>query len=337
VSDPFGSADEAIRLQGVSKSFGSVVAVSDVSLTIKEGEFFSMLGPSGSGKTTVLRLIAGFEKPDLGQIELFGQAVDHLPPFIRPVNTVFQDYALFPHMTVGENVGYGLRVKGVSRNERSRQVEEVLNLVRLSGFESRKPSELSGGQKQRVALARSLVLKPKALLLDEPLGALDQKLREEMQIELRQIQREVGITFVLVTHDQVEALSLSDRIAVFSAGNIEQIGSPEEIYQEPASQFVAQFVGTCNLFEPAESHAFFGTRDLTVLRPENIQIAIDGEIEAQVVEVAFQGAQNRYLVATVQGKELVVTVPSEPGRVQHQKGQSIRLRVDKEKLTRLNH
>ncbi len=242
----------AVRLVDVRRSYGDVHAVAGVDLEIAQGEFFTMLGPSGSGKTTTLRLIAGFEQPDAGLIELGGVDVTQTPPFERDVNTVFQDYALFPHMTVGENVEYGLRVKGVGRTERRAKVEEALALVRLPGLATRRPAQLSGGQRQRVALARALVNGPKVLLLDEPLGALDLKLRQEMQIELKRIQREVsagGITFVFVTHDQDEALTMSDRIAVFNEGRIEQIGTPAEIYEHPETEFVAGFVGISNVLE----------------------------------------------------------------------------------------
>ena len=235
---------------GVRKSYGDVAAVDGVDLEVASGEFFTLLGPSGSGKTTTLRLIAGFERPDAGRIELAGSDVTGTPPYLRDVNTVFQDYALFPHMTVGENVAYGLRVKGIARAERRKRVDEILNVVRLPGLGDRKPAQLSGGQRQRVALARALVNHPQVLLLDEPLGALDLKLRQEMQIELKRIQRavsEVGITFVYVTHDQEEALTMSDRIAVMSGGHVEQIATPERMYEEPETVFVADFLGVSNL------------------------------------------------------------------------------------------
>ena len=239
----------AITLTDLHKSYGDVHAVAGVDLEIAQGEFFTMLGPSGSGKTTMLRLIAGFERPDAGPVELRGADVTDRPPYDRDVNTVFQDYALFPHMTVAENVEYGLRVKGRRKAERRRSAGEVLEMVRLAGLGERKPRQLSGGQRQRVALARAIVNEPKVLLLDEPLGALDLKLRQEMQIELKRIQREVGITFVYVTHDQEEALTMSDRIAVFNEGRIEQIGTPVEIYDTPSTEFVAGFVGVSNLIE----------------------------------------------------------------------------------------
>ena len=233
----------AVSFQNVSRHFGPVRAVDDVTLTIASGEFFAMLGPSGSGKTTCLRLIAGFEQPTNGHIEIFGETAEGLPPYRRNVNTVFQDYALFPHMTILENVGYGLMVKGVSRAQREKKALEALALVELKGFDARRPSQLSGGQRQRVALARALVNEPKVLLLDEPLGALDLKLREQMQVELKALQRNLGITFVFVTHDQGEALSMADRVAIFNEGKIVQVGAPQEIYERPRTRFVADFVG----------------------------------------------------------------------------------------------
>src|SRR4051812_6183333 len=251
---PVREADTAastpdIRLTGVRKLYGDVVAVDGVDLDIRRGEFFTLLGPSGSGKTTCLRMIAGFERPDEGSIELAGDDVSRLPPAERDVNTVFQDYALFPHMSVGENVAYGLKVRKVAKADRAQRVEEALGMVRLESFGDRRPSQLSGGQRQRVALARALVNRPRVLLLDEPLGALDLKLRQQLQIELKRIQHEVGITFVYVTHDQDEALTMSDRIAVMSEGRIAQIGTPEEVYDRPRSPFVAGFVGVSNLLE----------------------------------------------------------------------------------------
>src|SRR6476661_3081321 len=260
----------AIELRGLSKHFGEVRAVDELDLEIEHGEFFSMLGPSGSGKTTVLRLIAGFEQPTSGTITLDGVDVSGRPPFARDVNTVFQDYAIFPHMSVRQNVEYGLRVKKVPRADRRRRAEEALATVRLEGYADRRPHQLSGGQRQRVALARALVNRPKVLLLDEPLGALDLKLRREMQIELKAIQREVGITFVFVTHDQEEALTMSDRLAVFNQGRIEQVGPPAEVYEHPQSEFIAGFVGVSNVIER-------DGRRYTV-RPEKINILLDGEL-----------------------------------------------------------
>jgi putative spermidine/putrescine transport system ATP-binding protein len=290
-----------VRLIGVRKAYGDVVAVDGVDLEIEEGEFFTMLGPSGSGKTTTLRLIAGFERPDEGSIELHGADVTGRAPYERDVNTVFQDYALFPHMSVAENVGYGLRVKGVAKRERSERVAEALRMVRLPDVGSRKPVQLSGGQRQRIALARSLVNRPRVLLLDEPLGALDLKLRQEMQIELKRIQQEVGLTFVYVTHDQEEALTMSDRLAVFNGGRIEQIGAPADVYERPATEFVAGFVGVSNVLER-------GGRRFTV-RPEKILMHFDetGEGEAGAVrEVVYVGMFTRYIVELTAGGELTV-------------------------------
>jgi len=277
----------AIRLSKVAKSFGEVKAVDGVDLEIADGEFFAMLGPSGSGKTTVLRLIAGFELPDSGVIEIDGVDVSQTPPFNRDVNTVFQDYALFPHMTVLENVEYGLKVKKVGKEERQVRARTALLRVKLEGYEARKPAQLSGGQRQRVALARALVNEPKVLLLDEPLGALDLQLRHEMQIELKELQRDVGITFIFVTHDQEEALTMADRIAVFHAGNIVQMGTAREIYEEPNSEFVAGFVGISNLLH----------RDQKVIsiRPEKIKLGQVGDrvYSGLVASVMFLGALTR--------------------------------------------
>src|ERR671910_302236 len=273
--DLMPDSQPAIRLTGLTKEFGAVTAVDHVDLEIAAGEFFSMLGPSGSGKTTVLRLIAGFEQPTSGTIELFGQDVTKRAPFDRDVNTVFQDYALFPHMSVLENVAYGLRVRGIGRKERAERAMRALAAVRLEQMASRKPSQLSGGQRQRVALARAAVGEPKVLLLDEPLGALDLKLREQMQVELKQIQRDLGITFIFVTHDQEEALTLSDRIAVFNAGRIEQLGTPRELYEQPASRFVADFVGTSNLFDAGRSSSLIGREGEHTIRPEKLNLSLE--------------------------------------------------------------
>jgi len=267
---PSGTPEEvAVRLDGVTKRFGDVVAVDAVELEVMQGEFFSMLGPSGSGKTTCLRMIAGFEAPTSGRIVLHGEDVTRLAPYERDVNTVFQDYALFPHMTVGENVEYGLRVKGVPRAERRDRVQEALRMVRLEGFDRRRTSQLSGGQRQRVALARALINQPAVLLLDEPLGALDLKLRQEMQIELKAIQQRVGLTFVYVTHDQEEALTMSDRLAVFSHGRVEQIGTPAEVYEQPVSPFVAGFVGTSNTLSGPVARQVTGQDATITVRPES--------------------------------------------------------------------
>jgi putative spermidine/putrescine transport system ATP-binding protein len=303
----------AIRLVGLRKSFGAVEAVAGVDLDIADGEFFSMLGPSGSGKTTVLRMIAGFEAPTGGRVELSGRDVTRLAPFERDVNTVFQDYALFPHLNVSQNVEYGLRVRKVGRSDREQRAAQALHTVRLEGFGTRRPAELSGGQRQRVALARALVNRPRVLLLDEPLGALDLKLREEMQVELKAIQREVGITFVFVTHDQEEALTMSDRVAVFNHGRIEQVGVPAEVYERPASPFVAGFVGTSNLLTGATAEQILGRTGTFSIRPEKIHLRLDGsgtdagEIVAagRVAEVSYAGPATRFLVDLDAGVRLV--------------------------------
>ncbi len=304
----------AIRFEGVSRHFGEVRAVDNVSMDIGDGEFFSMLGPSGSGKTTCLRLIAGFERPDSGRILLYGQDVSGLPPYERPVNTVFQDYALFPHMTVGDNIAYGLMLKKVPREERQKRVDEMLDLVRLPGLFWRKPSQLSGGQRQRVALARALINHPRVLLLDEPLGALDLKLRQQMQIELKSIQRSVGITFIFVTHDQEEALTMSDRIAVFNEGRIEQIGTPAEMYEHPVTPFVAGFVGISNLLSGGLAEKITGSPQRFSIRPEKIRLApVDSSPEpgtytvlGKVRDVIYLGLFTRYLVEVEGGADLVV-------------------------------
>jgi putative spermidine/putrescine transport system ATP-binding protein len=299
------SATADIRLRGVRKTYGDVVAVAGIDLEVAHGEFFTLLGPSGSGKTTTLRMIAGFELPDSGTIELGGRDVGDLPPYDREVNTVFQDYALFPHMTVGQNVEYGMRVRKVPKDERARRRDEALEMVRLGDYGARKPSELSGGQRQRVALARSIVNRPRVLLLDEPLGALDLKLREQMQVELKEIQGEVRITFVYVTHDQDEALTMSDRIAVFNDGRIEQVGTPAEVYESPANPFVSGFVGVSNVLER-------DGRKFTV-RPEKIRLLGSGEPPddlhtegGRVRDVSYAGMITRYLIALDAGGELQV-------------------------------
>ncbi len=299
-------ADADVRLTGLRKRYGSVDAVAGVDLEIARGEFFTMLGPSGSGKTTTLRLIAGFEQPDEGTIALRGRDVSALRPYARDVNTVFQDYALFPHMTVGQNVEYGLRIKKVPKPERRRRAAQALELVRLGDHGTRKPAQLSGGQRQRVALARAIVNEPQVLLLDEPLGALDLKLRQEMQVELKAIQRDVGITFVYVTHDQEEALTMSDRLAVFNAGRIEQVGPPAEVYEHPASSFIAGFVGVSNVLERDGRHF--------TVRPEKVRWLADGEpatdglhVETGVVrDVSYAGMVTRYTVVLDRGGELQV-------------------------------
>jgi putative spermidine/putrescine transport system ATP-binding protein len=304
----------AVRFRGVSRHFGEVRAVDEVDLDIYDGEFFSMLGPSGSGKTTCLRLVAGFEQPTAGSIELYGQEMVGVPPFLRDVNTVFQDYALFPHMTVGDNVAYGLMVKGVPQKERVKQVREMLEMVQLSGMENRRPNQLSGGQRQRVALARALVNHPRVLLLDEPLGALDLKLRQQMQMELKAIQHRVGITFIFVTHDQEEALTMSDRIAVFNHGKIEQIGTPADIYERPATEFVAGFVGTSNILRGETARRILGRDVLCAIRPEKIHLApVDIApppdsrcVTGTIKDVIYLGINTRYVVDMDSGGELIV-------------------------------
>ena len=336
----------AIRFENVSRHFGDVKAVDQVNLEIRDAEFFSMLGPSGSGKTTCLRMIAGFDRPTAGNIFLYGQNVSDLPPYERDVNTVFQDYALFPHMNVGDNIAYGLMVKNVPKAERIKRVEEMLELVRLSGFVERKPSQLSGGQRQRVALARALINHPKVLLLDEPLGALDLKLRQQMQVELKAIQERVGITFIFVTHDQEEALTMSDRIAVFNEGRIQQVGTPSEIYERPASPFVAGFVGTSNLVSGEIANRITGSEEIFSIRPEKIHLdstnsepekdmlCIDGVIR----DVVYLGLFTRYLVEIEGGSDLVVIVQNLETTsmdVLSAKGQKVRLYWHKDHISRV--
>ncbi|OCJ02594.1 polyamine ABC transporter ATP-binding protein [Rhizobium sp. AC44/96] len=298
----------AVRFQQVSRHFGQVRAVDSVDLEIAPGEFFAMLGPSGSGKTTCLRLIAGFEQPTGGHIEIFGETAEGIPPYRRNVNTVFQDYALFPHLNILDNVAYGLMVKGVAKAERTKAAEQALELVKLPGYGARKPGQLSGGQRQRVALARALVNKPKVLLLDEPLGALDLKLREQMQEELKSLQRALGITFVFVTHDQGEALSMADRVAVFNNGGIVQEGTPHDIYRRPKTRFVADFVGSSNVIAPDLMTALGGEKRWASLRPEAIHVTGDG-VEARVENASFLGAATRLTVAT-KGTRLHVMLPA---------------------------
>ena len=321
-------AEIDVRVAGLRKRYGDVTAVDGVDLEIQRGEFFTMLGPSGSGKTTTLRLIAGFERPDEGRVELGGRDVSKLPPYSRDVNTVFQDYALFPHMTVQENVEYGLRVKKVPRGERRQRAAEALSLVRLEGYGGRKPSQLSGGQRQRVALARAIVNRPQALLLDEPLGALDLKLRQELQVELKRIQQELGITFVYVTHDQEEALTMSDRLAVFNDGRIAQLGAPAEVYEHPASEFIAGFVGVSNVLDR-------GGRRFTV-RPEKVRLLGEGESpdpgavveEGRIANVVYVGAITRYHLELDAGGELtVVSQNLERGSSEVQERQGRRVRA----------
>lgn len=313
-----------VSIQGLAKSFGDVRAVAGVDLEIFEGEFITLLGPSGSGKTTVLRMIAGFEKPDSGKILLRGKDVSQLPPYDRDVNTVFQDYALFPHMDVISNIEYGLRVNGVDKKERNQRAMQALKQVRLEGYEGRKPAQLSGGQRQRVALARALVNRPSVLLLDEPLGALDLKLREQMQIELKELQRAVGITFIFVTHDQEEALTMSDRIAVFNHGRIEQLGTPREIYDNPQSSFVSEFVGQTNKIE-------IEGKKINI-RPEFISVSKgsvygDRSIQGTLRDIIFVGATTRYLVDTSLGSAMISTDPKDSLVI----GEIVSLSWDKER------
>jgi putative spermidine/putrescine transport system ATP-binding protein len=315
VSLAAGDETPQISLRGLRKTFGSVVAVDSVDLEVGDGEFFAMLGPSGSGKTTVLRMIAGFEQPTAGSVFLDGTDATGVPPYRRNVNTVFQDYALFPHMTVAQNIEYGLRVQHIDRPERARRVGEALDMVRLGDLGSRRPNQLSGGQRQRVALARALVNRPKVLLLDEPLGALDLKLREQMQLELKAIQREVGITFVFVTHDQDEALTLCDRLAVFNNGRIEQVGNAEDVYEHPSTAFVAGFVGSSNIFTGAAAKAIFGRDGSFAVRPEKISIAGKGATRAGFVtaggtieDVVYAGSTTRVVVAGPAGANIIATI-----------------------------
>ena len=317
----------AVHVAGLHKRYGDVAAVDDVELTIREGEFFTMLGPSGSGKTTLLRLIAGFERPDAGRIELRGRDVTRVPPYARDVNTVFQDYALFPHMTVAENIEYGLRVKRIRKAERTERSQNALEMVRLAGLGDRKPAQLSGGQRQRVALARAIVNEPEVLLLDEPLGALDLKLRQEMQLELQRVQREVGITFIYVTHDQEEALTMSDRIAVLHLGRIEQVGEPIEVYERPTTSFVAGFIGVSNVID----------RDgaLFTVRPEKITLLDDEQpepsgshVEMGVIrEVSYAGVLTRYAVELDSGGELVVARQNAEAPSHSHDGRGRRVRI----------
>jgi putative spermidine/putrescine transport system ATP-binding protein len=290
-------------LANLTKRYGEVRAVAGVDLEVERGEFFTLLGPSGSGKTTTLRMIAGFEAPTGGTIELAGRNMSGVPPYDRPVNTVFQDYALFPHMSVGENVEYGLRVGGVAKAERGRRRDEALEMVRLPGYATRRPGELSGGQRQRVALARAIVNRPEVLLLDEPLGALDLKLREQMQVELKTIQADVGITFVYVTHDQDEALTMSNRIAVFNAGRIEQVSSPVELYEQPATEFVAGFVGVSNLLERDGGRFTIRPEKIQLLDPTTQPNGLRAE-RGRIAEVAYAGMVTRYTVALDAGGKL---------------------------------
>jgi putative spermidine/putrescine transport system ATP-binding protein len=336
----------SVSLRDVRKVFPAagepVTAVDGVDLDVADGEFFAMLGPSGSGKTTVLRMIAGLEQPTSGQILLGGEDVSRLAPFQRDVNTVFQDYALFPHMTVADNVGYGLRVKKVPRADRRARIEQALATVRLVGFGDRRPAQLSGGQRQRVALARALVNRPKVLLLDEPLGALDLRLREEMQVELKAIQREVGITFLFVTHDQGEALTMSDRIAVFDRGRIEQVGTPAEIYERPGTAFVAGFVGTSTLLTGPTARALLGEDGTYVVRPEKVRVGEPGPddvaADGTLAELVYAGAETRLYVDLDAGVRMVAlrsTVDSQ-GKDGLRPGDRLRLVWSREQVVRID-
>jgi putative spermidine/putrescine transport system ATP-binding protein len=340
------SSISAVQFLGVNRYFGEVRAVDGVDLEVRDGEFFSMLGPSGSGKTTCLRMIAGFDRPTAGQICLYGQDVSRLPPYERSVNTVFQDYALFPHMTVGENIAYGLMIKRVPKPEQSRRVDEMLDLMQLSGMTRRKPAQLSGGQRQRVALARALINHPKVLLLDEPLGALDLKLRQQMQSELKAIQKKVGITFIYVTHDQEEALTMSDRIAVFNHGRIEQVGSPAEIYEHPGTPFVAGFVGVSNLVSGEVARRITGRPERFSIRPEKIYLTTQTENQGDdqytadgiVRDVVYLGLYTRYLVELEGGGDLVVVVQNlrtTSMDVLQSRGQPVRLTWRRDHIRRL--
>jgi putative spermidine/putrescine transport system ATP-binding protein len=314
-------AHPAVAFDAVSRRFGAVVAVDDVSFRVEEGEFFTFLGPSGSGKTTCLRLIAGFERPDAGTVALSGRIVNDVPPFDRDVHTVFQDYALFPHMNVVDNVAYGLMVRGVDAAKQRRTAMEALEQVRLEGLARRRPAQLSGGQRQRVALARALVGRPRVLLLDEPLGALDLKLREQMQVELKALQHQVGITFIYVTHDQQEALSMSDRLAVFNHGRIEQLGAPADIYDHPTTSFVASFVGASNLIDGALARRLMGRDGPFMVRPERIAMATDPGApgtgpfaRGRIADVVYLGMHTRYHVTTDDGPTLLVDLQNQTGR-----------------------
>ncbi len=320
----------AVRLVNVSRRFGSIRAVDDVTIDVVEGEFFAMLGPSGSGKTTCLRLIAGFEQPNKGHIEIFGETAEGVPPYKRNVNTVFQDYALFPHMTVGENVAYGLKIKGVSRADREAKAKDALAMVKLAGYEDRRPAQLSGGQRQRVALSRALVNGPKVLLLDEPLGALDLKLREQMQEELRALQKELGITFVFVTHDQGEALSMADRVAIFKDGRIVQVGSPADVYERPQSRFVADFVGSSNVLSPAFASSHGGAAKWTSLRPEKVGVfpagalasAENAHADGDIKMINYQGSVTRF---AVEAEDMRITAELRGDAGSFNEGDSVRL------------
>ena len=331
----------AVSFRAVSRHYGAVKAVDDVSFDILDGEFFAMLGPSGSGKTTCLRLIAGFEQPTQGTVAIHGKEMGGVPPYDRDVNTVFQDYALFPHMSVAENVAYGLMIRNVPSAERRKRADDMLAMVKLEGFGGRKPSQLSGGQRQRVALARALVNRPSVLLLDEPLGALDLKLREQMQVELKAIQRQVGITFIYVTHDQGEALSMSDRVAVFNQGKIEQMASPSELYEHPRTEFVAGFVGVSNLLQGEAAAAVIGAGRSCSIRPEKIHLAPAGtaapsgamRIEGEVEALLYLGANTRFDVRLPGGGHLAVVQQNRDASFAPAPGSKVTLWWDSRHLT----
>lgn len=324
----------AISIRNLTKKFGEFTAVDSLDLEIKPGEFFSMLGPSGSGKTTVLRMIAGFELPTSGQVFLYDEDVTSKAPFDRDVNTVFQDYALFPHLSVIENVEYGLRVRKTPKAESRKLAMAALEKVHLGDFAERKPSQLSGGQRQRVALARAVVVEPKILLLDEPLGALDLKLREKMQIELKELQRELGITFVFVTHDQDEALTLSDRIAIFNNGKIEQIGTPRDLYEKPATEFVARFVGTANVFDESTSKALFGLSKKTMIRPEQVELGATGDT-ATVLETIYLGSTIRFIL-DLNGHQIIAEVSASDDHAKtYRRGSTVKVKMSKTDLVSL--
>lgn len=305
--------NSAVQFKNVSKHFNDVKAVDEVGLEINDGEFFAMLGPSGSGKTTCLRLIAGFERPTSGEIFVLGESVKNVPPYRRNVNTVFQDYALFPHLSVSENVAYALKIKKIAKNIRRTEADKILEMVRLQGYGDRKPSELSGGQRQRVALARALINRPKILLLDEPLGALDLKLREEMQEELKSLQRSLGITFVFVTHDQGEAFSMADRLAVFNEGRVAQLGTPEDVYYRPQSPFVASFVGTSNVLSQELLTSLGIDGASASLRPESIRIDSENGKLVRVISKSFLGSATR-LILLINNERLTALVDNAQGQ-----------------------
>ncbi|WP_194789323.1 ABC transporter ATP-binding protein [Pseudomonas sp. UFMG81] len=333
----------AVQFTQVSRTFGEVKAVDQVSIDIQDGEFFSMLGPSGSGKTTCLRLIAGFEQPSSGSIRIHGSEAAGLPPYQRDVNTVFQDYALFPHMNVRDNVAYGLKVKGVAKAERHARADEALAMVALGGYGARKPAQLSGGQRQRVALARALVNRPRVLLLDEPLGALDLKLREQMQGELKKLQRQLGITFIFVTHDQTEALSMSDRVAVFNRGRIEQVDTPRNLYMKPATTFVAEFVGTSNVLRGELAQQLSGSPQPFSIRPEHIRLgdqAASYEVQVGGVlhDIQYQGSATRFELRLDGGQLLAVSQANDQWQAQAhpwQTGQRVQASWPREAMTAL--